>query len=139
MLCPPAAGVVYLPKPSSDNGQTSFNIDPVRKPFKPVRSLSKSKEVFQILRAAILSGGLQPGDSLTEAHLARQMNVSQVPVREALLQLEHLGLVVRVQDKGTTVTKLSRAEMVELLEVRAHLEDSSLSPRGAASYGQRTA
>lgn len=93
------------------------------KPFKPIRSLSKSKEVFQILRDAILSGELQPGDSLKEAHLARQLHVSQVPVREALLQLEHLGLVVRVQDKGTTVTKLSRAEMVELLEVRAHLED----------------
>jgi DNA-binding GntR family transcriptional regulator len=95
----------------------------VRKPFKPIRTLSKSKEVFQILREAILSGELQPGESLKEAHLARQLHVSQVPVREALLQLEHLGLVVRVQDKGTTVTKLSRAEMVELLEVRAHLED----------------
>jgi DNA-binding GntR family transcriptional regulator len=85
----------------------------VRKPFKPIRTLSKSKEVFQILREAILSGELQPGESLKEAHLARQLHVSQV----------HLGLVVRIQDKGTTVTKLSRAEMVELLEVRAHLED----------------
>ena len=95
----------------------------MRKPFKPIRTLSKSKEVFQTLRAAILSGELRPGDPLREAHLARQLHVSQVPVREALLQLEHLGLVVRVQDKGTTVTKLSRAEMVELLEVRAYLED----------------
>ena len=95
----------------------------MRKSFKPIRTLSKSKEVFQILREAILSGELQPGESLKEAHLARQLHVSQVPVREALLQLEHLGLVVRVQDKGTTVTKLSRAGMVELLEVRAHLED----------------
>jgi DNA-binding GntR family transcriptional regulator len=95
----------------------------VRKPFKPIRTLSKSKEVFQILREAISSGELKPGESLKEAHLARQLHVSQVPVREALLQLEHLGLVVRVQDKGTTVTKLSRAEMVDLLEVRAHLED----------------
>lgn len=95
----------------------------MRKPFKPIRTLSKSKEVFQILREAISSGELKPGESLKEAHLARQLHVSQVPVREALLQLEHLGLVVRVQDKGTTVTKLSRAEMVDLLEVRAHLED----------------
>jgi DNA-binding GntR family transcriptional regulator len=95
----------------------------VRKAFKPIRTISKSKEVFQILRDAILSGELQPGEPLKEAHLARQLHVSQVPVREALLQLEHLGLVVRVPDKGTTVTKLSRAEMLELLQVRAHLED----------------
>ena len=46
-----------------------------------------------------------------------------MPVREALLQLENLGLVRRVPDTGTTVTKLTRAEMVELVEVRAHLED----------------
>lgn len=95
----------------------------MRKSFKPVRNLSKSKEAFEILRNAILSGELRPGDPLKEAQLARQLHVSQVPVREALLQLENLGLVLRVQDKGTTVTKLSRSEMVELLEVRAHLED----------------
>jgi DNA-binding GntR family transcriptional regulator len=95
----------------------------VHKPFKPVRSISKSKEVFQTLREAILSGDLLPGDPLKEAHLARQLHVSQVPVREALLQLEHLGLVVRVPDRGTTVTKLSREGMIELLQVRAHLEE----------------
>ena len=91
--------------------------------LKPIRSLSKSKEVFNAVRSAILSGALQPGDALKEAHLARELHVSQVPVREALLQLEHLGLVVRIPDKGTTVTKLSRAEALELLEVRAHLEE----------------
>ena len=49
--------------------------------------------------------------------------MSQVPVREALLQLENLGLVRRIPDTGTTVTKLTRTEMVELVQVRAHLED----------------
>jgi len=90
---------------------------------KPIRSSSKSSEVFEALRLAILSRKLLPGDALKEAHVARQMHVSQVPVREALLQLENLGLVTRVPDTGTTVTKLTRKEMVELVEVRAHLED----------------
>lgn len=89
----------------------------------PIRNTSKSREVFQKLRSAILSGELQPGTSLREAHIAKQLSVSQVPVREALLQLEHLGLVVRIPDKGTYVTKLSRAEMLQLIEVRIHLED----------------
>jgi DNA-binding GntR family transcriptional regulator len=44
-------------------------------------------------------------------------------VREALLQLEHLGLVVRVPDRGTTVTKLTRAEIIQMMEVRRHLEE----------------
>ena len=93
------------------------------RPLSPVRSTSKAKEVFRALRSAILAGDLKPGDPLKEAHLAQQFHVSQVPIREALLQLEHLGLVVRVPDKGTTVTKLTRAEMLDLLDVRVHLED----------------
>jgi len=89
----------------------------------PVKNVSKAQEVFLTLREAILAGDLKPGDSLKEAHLAQQLHVSQVPIREALLQLEHLGLVVRVPDRGTTVTKLSRAEMLELLQVRVYLEE----------------
>jgi DNA-binding GntR family transcriptional regulator len=90
--------------------------------MKPVRTLSKSQGVFEELRHAIYSGDLAPGTPLREAHIAKQLNVSQVPVREALLQLEHLGLVVRVPDRGTTVTKLTRAEITQMMEVRRHLE-----------------
>jgi DNA-binding GntR family transcriptional regulator len=89
----------------------------------PIRALSKSREVFEQLRLAIWSGDLAPGTPLREAHIAKQLNVSQVPVREALLQLEHLGLVVRVPDRGTTVTKLTRAEIIQMMEVRRHLEE----------------
>lgn len=88
----------------------------------PLRSKSKSREVFERLRDAIWSGDLAPGTPLREAHLAKQLSVSQVPVREALLQLENLGLVVRVADRGTTVTKLTRTEIVQMMEVRRHLE-----------------
>lgn len=95
----------------------------VARTLNPVRSTSKAQEVFLTLRGAILAGDFKPGDPLKEAHLAQQLHVSQVPIREALLQLEHLGLVVRVPDKGTTVTKLTRAEMLDLLDVRVHLED----------------
>lgn len=91
--------------------------------FSPIRNISKSSEVFNKLHVAIWSGELAPGTPVREAHIAKQLNVSQVPVREALLRLEHLGLVVRIPDKGTYVTKLSRTEMVQLLEVRSHLED----------------
>jgi DNA-binding GntR family transcriptional regulator len=89
----------------------------------PIRTLSKSQSVFEQLRQAIWNGDLQPGTALREAHIAKQLNVSQVPVREALLQLEHLGLVVRVPDRGTTVTKLTRTEIEQMINVRRHLEE----------------
>jgi len=88
----------------------------------PVRTLSKSQGVFEELRYAIYAGDLAPGTPLREAHIAKQLNVSQVPVREALLQLEHLGLVVRIPDRGTTVTRLTRSEITQMMEVRRHLE-----------------
>jgi len=97
----------------------------------PVRTLSKSREVFERLRDAIWSGDLAPGTALREAHLAKQLNVSQVPVREALLQLEHLGLVVRVPDRGTTVTKLTRSEIEQMMEVRRHLEQMAFQLAGS--------
>lgn len=93
------------------------------KNLEPVESLSKSQEVFARLKDAIWSGDLPPGTPLREAHLAKQLSVSQVPVREALLRLENLGLVVRVPDRGTTVTKLTRAEILDMMQVRRHLED----------------
>lgn len=93
------------------------------KSLSPLRSVSKSREVFERLRDAIWNGELEPGMALRESHLAKQLSVSQVPVREALLQLEHLGLVVRVPDRGTTVTKLTRAEIEQMMDVRRHLEE----------------
>lgn len=93
------------------------------KEIAPIRSISKSTEVFNRLRAAIFAQELLPGTPLREARIAKQLNVSQVPVREALLRLQDVGLVVRIEDKGTYVTKLSRADMMNLLEVRAHLEE----------------
>jgi len=95
----------------------------VKQELAPIRSLSKSQEVFRRLRDSIWSGDLAPGVPLREAHIAKQLNVSQVPVREALLQLEHFGLVVRVPDHGTTVTKLTRTEILDINEVRLHLEE----------------
>src|SRR5882762_10476630 len=89
----------------------------------PVRTLSKSQGVFEELRYAIYAGDLAPGTPLREVHIAKQLNVSQVPVREALLQLEHLGLVVRIPDRGTTVTRLTRSEIIQMMEVRRHLEE----------------
>jgi DNA-binding GntR family transcriptional regulator len=100
---------------------SSIVVVPTRE-LTPIRTLSKSQGVMEKLRQAIWSGDLAPGTPLREAHIAKQFDVSQVPVREALLQLEHLGLVVRVPDRGTTVTKLTRQEIQELMKVRGHLE-----------------
>jgi DNA-binding GntR family transcriptional regulator len=74
------------------------------------------------IRRAIYAGQLRPGEALRELHLARELKVSQATIREALVQLEQEGVVVRVPNKGTTVTNFSREEVRERLELRVVLE-----------------
>ena len=92
-------------------------------PLQPVRSVSLRAQVFDTLRDAILVGRLRPGEALPELHLARELGVSQAPIREALLKLEHVGLVTRVPNKGAAVTELSLRELRERMDVRAWLEE----------------
>jgi DNA-binding GntR family transcriptional regulator len=83
--------------------------------------------VVETLREKILSGELKAGESLRQAALATELNVSRIPVREALLQLEGEGLVVFEPHKGATVTELNAQHVVELFELRAMLEGHLLA------------
>jgi DNA-binding GntR family transcriptional regulator len=78
--------------------------------------------VFDAIRDAIFAGNLKPGEPLRELHLAKDLQVSQASVREGLVHLENSGLVVRIPNKETRVTKLSNREVRERLELRESLE-----------------
>ena len=83
--------------------------------------------VLDSIRAAIFSGKFRPGDPLKEIVIARDLGVSQATVREALLQLEHAGLVQRVPNVGSTVTRLSAVELKERVTLRVFLEGIAAS------------
>ena len=70
----------------------------------------------------IIAGQLHPGERIVESRVARQLGVGQPTVREALVALEHQGLVVRKANQGCVVTTLTRAEICEILRIRAELE-----------------
>jgi DNA-binding GntR family transcriptional regulator len=74
------------------------------------------------IRDMIVAGELAPGDRVVESRLARQIGVGQPTVREALVQLEHQGLVSRIANQGCIVTRLTRTEISQMLRVRAELE-----------------
>lgn len=95
--------------------------------LEPLKNGSLSVQVFQTLRTAIFSGRFEPGDPLRELHLARDLRVSQATVREALVQLEQVGLVVRVPNIGTHVTRMSRQEIAERVDLRMLLEERAMT------------
>jgi DNA-binding GntR family transcriptional regulator len=67
-------------------------------------------------------GRLNPGDLIDETQLVFEFGVSRTPVREAILQLEAIGLIQRLPRKGATVFRPSLEEFLAILEVHAKLE-----------------
>jgi len=70
--------------------------------------------VVASFKEAILSGIIQPGESIVESKVAQQLKAGIPLVREALIELEHQGYVQKIPYKGTTVTKLPRVRFVSL-------------------------
>jgi DNA-binding GntR family transcriptional regulator len=93
-------------------------------------STSKRDRVADLLREAILAGEFTPGERLVESRLARQLGISQAPIREALALLERQGLVVKVHNRGTFVSRLHARELRELFTLRAVVD--ALAARLAA-------
>ena len=88
------------------------------------------EEIKEYLIDAIFSGDLHAGDRIVETAIARQLNVSQGPVREALRDLEMLGLVVSSPFRGTQVREISYQDLAEIYPIRAALEGLARSLDG---------
>jgi DNA-binding GntR family transcriptional regulator len=70
------------------------------------------------IREAIISGRLDPGARLVEQDLARTLNLSRGPVREALRELSREGLVELRPNRGATVTRITPDNVVEVYAIR---------------------
>lgn len=92
--------------------------------------LPLSEVVYRKLRRAIIRGDLGQGATVSETDLAKRLEVSKTPVREALTRLAQEGLVVSTPHKEAVVTSLSRGELEEIYHLRIQLE--GLAARTAA-------
>lgn len=79
------------------------------------------------LQERILNGEFKEGDALIQDAIAEEYDVSRMPVREALRQLEACGLVAMRTHKGAIVTTLPTEQIEELFELRAMLEGDLLA------------
>jgi DNA-binding GntR family transcriptional regulator len=92
-------------------------------PSNAVRRHSMRDHITHVLMDQIINGVYPPGERLIELQIAKEMNTSQGPVREALRDLEGLGLVISERYKGTRVRAISDRELKESYQIRAVLED----------------
>lgn len=87
------------------------------------------------IRKLIISGEFAPGSRLRERDLSQALDVSRVPVREALQQLEAEGFVDASPRRGATVKQITLRDVNELFDVRLSLE--VLAARLAAQAAAR--
>ncbi|WP_336923789.1 GntR family transcriptional regulator [Aquipuribacter sp. SD81] len=80
-------------------------------------------EVYDTLLAQLMSLRIVPGSRVTIDALARELGVSQTPIRDALNRMEAEGLVVRVHHAGYRIPpQITRSRFEEMLELRLLLE-----------------
>ena len=75
---------------------------------------SMAEQVAEALRKMILSGQLKPGDKITHDELARRMDVSTMPVREALLRLSYEGLIDTQRNRSFRVAQMTRQDLSDV-------------------------
>jgi DNA-binding GntR family transcriptional regulator len=82
--------------------------------------------VLNRLRDAIVTGTYKPGDRLNESQLARDFDISRIPIREALMTLQEQGLVMNHERRGMFVTILSEQDVQLINSLRVVLEAEAL-------------
>lgn len=81
-----------------------------------------AEDIYEIIKNQILSHALSPGEKLNIDQMARDLNVSNIPIREALSRLAADGLVNIIPYKGVSVAEISLPDLDELYELRMELE-----------------
>jgi DNA-binding GntR family transcriptional regulator len=80
-------------------------------------------QIREVLLERILEGHYQPGARIVETQVASEFDVSQAPVREALRELEILGMVTSEPYRGARVRQVTPRQLAEIYPVRAAIEE----------------
>lgn len=88
----------------------------------PPRRTTTSDQAYDAILDAILAGRLQPGESLTLKHLSESLEMSMMPVREAVRKLEALGIIESEPYRGSRVREITTEDLIDIYRTRLLLE-----------------
>jgi DNA-binding GntR family transcriptional regulator len=105
------------------------SIEPVAAPpvLNMVRSASLAEQAADAIVTGVSAGALKPGQRLVETELAGLLNMSRVPLREALKILEAQGIVESIPHRGTRIAMFDDARVYQVCEARIALERIALT------------
>lgn len=87
-----------------------------------VHRQTMADDIYELLRRRVLDGSLAAGVELNQVHLARELSVSRVPVREALRRLQAERLIDAAPYQRYVVTGITPDALLQLIDIREHLE-----------------
>ncbi|MBM4761416.1 GntR family transcriptional regulator [Bacillus sp. B15-48] len=85
-------------------------------------AITKTEKVYIKLMDKIKKGEVRPGSRLVIAQIAREFNVSEIPVREVIQRLAQEGFITLTPHAAPTVKGLSSNEVRQIFEIRSSLE-----------------
>jgi GntR family transcriptional regulator, rspAB operon transcriptional repressor len=91
-------------------------------PLEPVIRASIADQVFDVLHQQVLSLALPPGTKMSEAEIAKQLNVSRQPVRDAFYRLSKLGFLLIQPQKATQVSHIHIQDVLRARFIRTSIE-----------------
>jgi DNA-binding GntR family transcriptional regulator len=80
------------------------------------------RQVTRVLRQAIVTMRIKPGEMVSEQEIATKLGISRQPVREAFIKLGEAGLLRVLPQRGTLVVKISRAAVEDARFIREAVE-----------------
>jgi DNA-binding GntR family transcriptional regulator len=92
------------------------------KKTKKKKTISLRQQLYNTIKAEIISCKLEPGQPLSEGEFADRFHVSKTPVREAITALEQDNLVIYIPNRGFTVNAITLKDIHEIYEARLFLE-----------------
>ncbi|MEA4807245.1 GntR family transcriptional regulator [Acetobacterium wieringae] len=85
-----------------------------------------SDEIREVIKQAIISEELKPGERVVETRWAKKLGVSQSPVREAIRDLEMMGFIENRPYQGAFVRKMDKKDVIDAYYVREALEMAAM-------------
>lgn len=104
----------------------ALKMNKVVKPAKITKALSLREQIYENLRERIHTGQMTYEDRLVDLDIANEFGVSRMPVREALMQLVHDGMIESTS-RGFILRRYSDEEIEEIFEIRRLLEPAAAS------------
>ena len=90
--------------------------------IKPIEAQTVQELVYRELYRNIVSGLMAPGEILKTEKIAKKMQVSQMPVREAVHRLREAGFISTMKNRGFVINELSIHDLDEITKIRLYLE-----------------